>query len=72
MISEKFLNKVRGKLVHVDFYNQQKGEITWIEGTLDYEMVGDEDSGEDFLDITTDTDFIRIPMKDVRKVYLKE
>ena len=74
MIREDFLNSIRSKLVHVDFFNQQKGTITWIEGFFDYEIVGDDEAEncEDFVDITTDTDFVRIPMKDVRKIYLKE
>ena len=71
MISEKFLEKVKGKLVHVDFI--EKSGISFIEGVLDFDFdFDDHESKYGFIEITTDTDFIRIPVGDVRKIYLKE
>ena len=64
MISKKFLNKVKGKLVHIEYVNDRM-ELAFFEGTLD-------NADEDFVELSNDTDFVKIEMNEVRKIYLKE
>ena len=68
MKHNKFLNKD----VHVDFINSDTGETEWIEGTFtDYQQVENRDDVDEFIEIENDTDFNRINVKDVKKIYLK-
>lgn len=69
MVSENFLEKLRGKKVHVEFVND-KNMIDWIEGILEYEF--NENIDEIFIEITSDTDLNRLSEKQVKKIYLKE
>lgn len=74
MTSEKFLESIIGKIVHVDFFDEKQGQMGWIEGTFS-EHVWDneeEDPEKEFVVIVTETDMNRIPMRDVRKIYLKK
>ena len=73
MVSEKFLKNLRGKLVHVDFIDEQ-GQMDWVEGILSDHIWDNEegDPDKEFIEIESDTDLDRIPVKDIRKVYLKE
>lgn len=58
-----------GKFVHIEYIDSKK-KLVFIEGILDYEF--DEATEEQFIDITSDTDFVRIPLPSVKKIYLKE
>ena len=69
MVSEKFLDKVRNKFVHVDFSNN-KGDLDWIEGILDFEY--DDKDEKFFIEVTSDTDFNRLSEEQIIKIYLKK
>lgn len=64
MVSIDFLRKHLGKDVHVDYLDSEDNMVVWTEGLL-------KNYDEDALEIETETDFDRIPIKDIRKIYIK-
>jgi hypothetical protein len=73
MVSEEYIKKVMDKFVHVDFLNTDR-KLDWVEGKLTEHTWDNEegDSDKEFIVIETNTDSDQIPVKDVRKIYLKE
>lgn len=78
MVSREFIMKCRGKKVHVDFLDEDSGKMVWAEGALmnvDEVVENTKDYGEQihqFLEIESEEDYDRIPVKKVRKIYLKD
>lgn len=75
MVSTEYLNKVRGKSVHVDFLDPKTGLLVWVEGVLkdDYcDPEAEEPEKTATITIETDTDCDVIAEQDIRKIYLKE
>ena len=68
MISNEFVKKCAGKKVHVDFLDFKTGNKIWVDGNL---VRVDSVKDKNYIEIENDTDFNRIPIKDVRKIYLK-
>ncbi len=73
MLSKEKIEEFNSKSVHVD-YVDANGKLIFIEGVFSYELFTNEveDTCEEFVDITSGTDFVRIPMTDIRKIYPKK
>ncbi len=67
MINKEFLEKVKGKYVHVDYFDKEEKEFAWEEGILD---TFDLHNGS--IDIISDTSFNRIVLDDIKTIYIKE
>lgn len=67
MITEEFLKNVRNKFVHIDFFRIND----WTEGFLtDWSY---EDDKEDYIiELETETDYQKVFLKDIKKIYVKE
>jgi len=65
MVSEEFLEKLKGKTIHVDYWDTEEKEFAWEEGILDeFDNLS--------LEIVSDTTFNKIFFEDIKTVYLKE
>jgi len=74
-----FFSKNYGKIVHVDFFEFDKSiggmAKEFFEGTLkgiQCDNEDDEEPTEELVVIENDTDYVQIPKKDIKRIYLKE
>ncbi len=71
MVSQEFVKRILNQKVHVDYFDEKTAQLVWVEGTFT-ELIEDKDEVCEAIEITSETDLDRIPMRYVKKIYLKE